>query len=100
MGHIRQGCDNCNSQVNDVQNLGQMRLHCNLPPLSGQLFFFLGGGTFPNHVFQKVLVYLRILFEERSNGQNATLAASGEVCFYVLQAHARKQTLTLNKNLL
>lgn len=36
MGHISQGWDTYNSQVNDVQNLGQMRSNCNLPSLSGQ----------------------------------------------------------------
>lgn len=38
MGHVSQGGDNYNSQVNDGQNLGQMRSNCNLPSLSGQVF--------------------------------------------------------------
>lgn len=88
IGHISQGWDNYNSGVNDVQNLEQMRSSCNLPSLAGQFFFWRS----PIHVFQKVLAWLKILFYERSDGENTTLA-TGDHVFIVLQTHARKQTL-------
>jgi len=69
MGRSSQGWDNYSSWVNDMQNLGQMRSNYNLSFLSGQFFFFFFGSS-PNHVFQKVLAWLRILFDERSDGAN------------------------------
>ena len=38
-------------------------------------------GKSPNHVLQKVPAWLRILFDERSDGENTTLSA-GEACFH------------------
>lgn len=78
-----------NSWVRGMQNLRQMRSNCNFLSLWGSFI-----GRFPDHVFQKVLPWLRILSDKSSGGESITLSAS-EACFILLQAHIRRNNNTI-----